>query len=81
MVVKIKHEQDICIGCGACAAITPEHWVMIDTETGEFKAHLVDSKKDSATHIETKEVDDSQFQGNKDAEESCPVNCIHVSKE
>ena len=81
MVVKIKHEQNICIGCGACAAITPDYWVMIDTDTGEFKAHLEGSVKDPATHIETRDAQDSEYQKNKDAEESCPVNCIHVTKE
>ncbi|MBS3112900.1 ferredoxin [Candidatus Woesearchaeota archaeon] len=27
---KIIHERDICIGCGACAAICPANWVMAD---------------------------------------------------
>ncbi|MEM5793620.1 MAG: ferredoxin [Candidatus Aenigmatarchaeota archaeon] len=28
MVVKIKHDRESCIGCGACASICPENWEM-----------------------------------------------------
>ncbi len=28
MVYRIIHEVDECIGCGSCAAVCPENWVM-----------------------------------------------------
>lgn len=28
MAVKIKHDRNKCIGCGACAAVCPGNWVM-----------------------------------------------------
>lgn len=30
MVVKIIHDKNICIGCGACAAVCAENWDMGD---------------------------------------------------
>ena len=28
MTVKIIHDKNICIGCGACAAVCPVNWEM-----------------------------------------------------
>lgn len=66
----ILHDQPGCIGCGACAAITPENWEMIEMN-GEFKSRP--KKTDLA---------DDEFSANKDAADTCPVNVIHlVNKE
>lgn len=27
-MIKIKHEREKCIGCGACVSICPENWIM-----------------------------------------------------
>ncbi len=27
---KIQHDRDACIGCGACAGICPDNWMMAD---------------------------------------------------
>jgi len=72
----IRHEHDKCIGCGACAAIDPEHWVM----EGD-KAHLIDSREEQdpeAGKLELREV--GELGGNQDAADSCPVPCIFVKK-
>ncbi len=69
MVLKIVHDEPACIGCGSCAAIEPSHWFM----DGD-KAHVRDSKKiGEEEHKELK-----QLGNNKEAAESCPVNCIHL---
>ncbi|MBL7170318.1 MAG: ferredoxin [Candidatus Aenigmarchaeota archaeon] len=28
MAVKIKQDHDACIGCGACASVCPDNWIM-----------------------------------------------------
>ena len=72
----IEHHKDLCIGCGACAAIEPKHWVM----EGD-KSHLNDSKKidGNADGLhEVKEV--NELEGNQEAADACPVPCIFVKK-
>ena len=49
---------------------------MVD-ENGEFKAHLRNSRKEG-TH-ERLELD--ELGKNKEAEDVCPVDCIHVTEE
>lgn len=72
----IEHHKDLCIGCGACAAIEPKHWTM----EGD-KSHLIGSKKEES-HAdgmhEVKEV--TELEGNQDAADACPVPCIFVKK-
>ena len=68
-MVVVSQDHDICIGCGACAAICPEHWKM----EGD-KAVLIGSKKEGKLFVKT--VTDVGC--NKEAEEACPVKCIKV---
>ncbi len=72
---KIEHEKEICIGCNVCASIAPEFWVMIE-EDGKLKSHVVNSKKVDKT--EELEIEEKDFNINKQAAEGCPVNCIHL---
>ena len=72
MAVKIIHEIDKCIGCGACAAVCPEHWEM----GSEGKSILKNSNKDG--NISTLELPESGC--NMAAAQSCPVNCIHIEE-
>ena len=37
MAVKIIHNRDICIGCGACAANCPDNWEMADDGKSKCK--------------------------------------------
>ena len=70
----IQHDQEACIGCGACAALTPEHWVMEDGG----KAKLIGSVFNGQTQMFEKNIDESHYERNKMAAEGCPVNCIHI---
>lgn len=73
-MVKVIHDRNVCIGCGACAAVCPAHWEM--NEDG--KADLKNSKKEGeATFILELEGEEC----NMEAATSCPVNCIHVEKD
>ncbi len=68
---KIVHDRPTCIGCGICAAINPDHWIM-STEDG--KSDVIGSELDG-----TNEVLEIEELGNDfDAAEACPVNCIHL---
>jgi len=75
-IYKIEHEKEVCIGCGACAAVAPKFWVMEDGLDGSLKSHVTGSKKVSKT--EELDLDEKDFAINKEAAESCPVNCIHI---
>jgi ferredoxin len=70
---KVIHEKDQCISCGACAAISPDHWKMDD----DGLAHLKGSSK-VEDHWE-KEIDSEVDRAdNQEAADCCPVNIIHV---
>ena len=72
---KIIHDKPICIGCCSCAAVHPERWVM-EEDTG--LSHVIDAKKNGEQEII--ELDEIEFEKNKEAAEVCPVNCIHLEK-
>ena len=67
---KVIHEKDKCIGCGACAAVCPNFWEMGD----DGKSHLKGSKKSGKNF----ELEIKNTACNKDAEGTCPVQCIHI---
>lgn len=72
---KVIHFQKDCIGCGACAAITPEFWEMDD----EGFARLNGSKQVD-DHWEL-EIDTEEARAsNQEAAEVCPVQIIKVEK-
>jgi ferredoxin len=71
---KVIHDRNVCIGCGACAAVCPDFWEMAD----DGKSRLKGGKDKNGAVFEL-EVDDPKC--NKDAAQSCPVNCIHIEKD
>jgi len=72
-MVKITHDRNVCIGCGACAAVCGNYWEM--SEDGKSK--LKGAREEN--NLYTIEVDDEGC--NMEAATSCPVNCIHVEKD
>ena len=62
---KISVNDDLCIGCGSCEAIAPDHFELKD----DGKSHV---KKQFAPEDE-KVI--------KEAIDSCPVNAIELSDE
>jgi len=69
--IKVIHERNVCIGCCACESIAPKFWVMNKDNKADLQGA---AKQDGDIFVlELKEIE-----GNIEAAESCPVNCIHV---
>ena len=66
---KVKVDQDVCIGCGACNATCPAYFEMKETANG-LKA------KETRT-----DVADADVKSVKEAAETCPTGAIHVTKD
>ncbi|HIH13979.1 MAG TPA: ferredoxin [Nanoarchaeota archaeon] len=76
MANKVVHDIDICISCGACAAVADKLWEM-DTKTG--KAVLKGGKLIEGEGNKTeKDFEDADMPDFKASADSCPVNCIHI---
>lgn len=69
---KIIHEREICIGCGACAAVCPDFWEMAEDGKSDLKNGKYVGKNQERI------IDEKDFKCNNDAAEGCPVNCIHL---
>lgn len=78
MTYKIEHDRPGCIGCGACAAVSPQFWTM---DPNDGKSDLVGSEKikeGNDVKLETMTIDEDKFKPNKEAADVCPVNVIHL---
>jgi len=71
----LEYDRPNCIGCGACAAVAPEFWEMHDDGKSDIKGGKTRDDKWQELEIEGKD-----FEANKQAAESCPVNVIHLKK-
>ena len=69
----IEHDRPNCIGCGACAAVAPEFWEMND----DGKSDVKEGKK-RADGWQEREIGGKEFEKNRQAAETCPVNVIHI---
>ncbi len=70
---QIQHDRPNCIGCAACAAVGPDFWIM--SEDG--KSDIIGSiKKEDET--EELDIEEKDYNVNKEAADSCPVNDIHI---
>ena len=69
----LEHDRPNCIGCAACAAVNPKHWVM--NEDGKSDIIGAPHRPDDWQELE---ISDEDFQMDKEAAESCPVNVIHL---
>lgn len=72
-MVKIKLERNDCIGCGSCSAVCPEFWEMGD----DAKVNLKNAKTLSNGN---QELEIHDIRCNKEAEELCPVDVIHIQE-
>ena len=70
---KIVHDRPNCIGCGACAAVAPEFWEMSPVDG---KSDVKNCKK--VGDQEELDISQEQYQANREAADSCPVNVIHL---
>jgi ferredoxin len=74
-MAKVVHEIEKCIGCGTCAALCPDFW-----EMQEGKSHLKGSTQEGENFVLEKEFTPEELECNKNAAQSCPVNCIKVEE-
>lgn len=72
MPYKIEHDRNACIGCAACANVSPEFWYMESDGKSSVKGRKAEGKN------EVLEISDAQLKENRDAADACPVNCIHI---
>ena len=75
---KVEHVRPECIGCGACVAIAPDFWEMDEEDMKVDLKKCKKTEKDDEIVLEELNISDDKFETNKEAAESCPVNCIHV---
>ena len=59
--MKLNVDKDICIGCGACAAICPDVFEIDD---------------DGLAKVTTEEINEEFVEDAVDAKEGCPVDAI-----
>lgn len=71
---KIVHEQSKCIGCSACAAVAPELFEMDDGKS------LLKKGKKAKNNVYECIIEQKDLSDAKQAEQSCPVECIHVEE-
>ena len=71
----LEHDRPNCIGCAACAAVNPKHWEMKD----DGKSDIIGGKQREDGWQEL-EIDEQDFEDDKQAAECCPVNVIHLKK-
>lgn len=76
MTIKILHERWKCIGCGACAAVSPEYWSMAD----DGKSDLKDATIKKVNEGTLGELSVDKPGSNQDAADACPVSCIIVKQ-
>jgi ferredoxin len=74
-MIRILHYREKCIGCYYCVEFAPYRWE-IDTDDG--KSRLIDSIEKKNIFITI--VPDFEYNENKLAADSCPVNCIKIEK-
>jgi len=64
--MKIILEREKCIGCGTCQAVCPKYWKL--------------GNEGKAEYLGPEEIAEKEIGCNKEAAESCPVQCIHIKK-
>ena len=72
--MKIVYEKGKCIGCGSCETICPKYWKLNE----EGKADLIGSANQPNGD---QELIIKEIACNKDAADSCPVECIKIVDE
>ena len=73
---KLQHNKADCIGCVACEAVAPDFFEMEDDGKVQLKGG-----KETGKGVWELEIEEKDFQINKDAADSCPVNVIHIVKD
>ncbi|HLC67820.1 MAG TPA: ferredoxin [archaeon] len=70
----VTYDLKGCIGAGACEAVDPKHWKVME----DRKAQLKDSKQGADGLFEL-EISELEVVKMKEAAEGCPKNVIHIT--
>ncbi|MEM4248125.1 MAG: ferredoxin [Candidatus Nanoarchaeia archaeon] len=68
----IEYHRDLCIGCGACVAITPDDRELDDEGKADIK------KANKKGNLQTLEINEKELQKHKDAAQACPAQAIKI---
>jgi ferredoxin len=68
----VEYHRDLCIGCGACVAVTPDIRELDD----EGKVEIKGAKKKG--DVQTLEIDEKDLKKHKEAAQVCPVGAIKI---
>ena len=71
----LQHDRPNCIGCAACEAVAPDFWEM--NQDGKSDIKNVKTLENGCQELE---IDEKNYEENKEAADSCPVNVIHLVK-
>lgn len=71
--IHLSHNRDRCIGCGVCARIAPDRWIMNEKDG---KAGMLGGRKRGGTFVTR--ILPFEVEENRRAAEECPVNVIHL---
>ena len=71
----LQHDRPNCIGCAACEAVAPNFWEMHEDGKADIKGG-----KNLENEWQELDIAEKDFELNKEAAESCPVNVIHIVK-
>ena len=71
----LQHNRPDCIGCAACEAVAPDVWEMNADGQSDIK-----NGKNRDDGWQESEFAEKDFEINKEAADSCPVNVIHIVK-
>lgn len=72
--MKIIHEREKCIGCGACVAVCPKFWQMGDDGKSKLSGSALNEK------TKNYELETESNECNQGASDNCPVSIIHIEK-
>ena len=77
---RIIHDRDICIGCSACASVCPKYWIMEQDGKSSIVGHTKTGRGEEEILGTTEQPLTIDFEGNFEAADVCPVNCIHIKE-
>ena len=69
----LQHDRPNCIGCAACEAVAPDFWEM--NQDGKSDIKNVKTLENGSQELE---IGEKNYEENKEAADSCPVNVIHL---
>ncbi len=72
----VSHQRSKCIGCGSCSLLASMNWKMNEDDG---KSDLVGGEaKKNGMVVAT--INEENLEANREATDTCPVQCIRINK-